>query len=1789
MPVMHLLKAVLGITTLVLVQSIFTPAFAQTPPSTVDWNSGIQSNGDGSYSSIVGGIVFTATPYDTTVDVVSTQTMSDSSQFSTWTGGTSLTGEGFSTNWYTTISFNNGEKLNYPYIFAEGFSNNFDWENDFEVLDIWFSPIDFSVLNSSGGTALILLDGYSGQNLENFVVGTQNGGGFFKIGVDTNPQVNPNTSAGNSSNTSQNMEFELNVTQATEGVDQTTNPQLQISTSQPLPDRLVFQVAANEKRDRSGLVSNSIVNGSDFDQNPITIYPTKDSQSFNLPFDLLDDQIPENTEIGEICLFIDPQDSRANPPIGAVTFVDYSFIDEDQDAGTTFVCWDFQVLDDDLVVGFDNASSSVIEGDTGDTTVNLDISLAGGVSTASALTVPYTVSTSSTATGGGTDYTLSTSNAQIAAGASSAQISVTIEGDVLDEVNEDIIITLSTPQSGSGYTLSSNSTTHTLTITDNDAEPALSVADVTVSEGVTSGKATVTVSLDAVSGKDVQFDYTTADNTATEPADYTATSSSGVTITAGNQSVTFDVTIQDDTLSEGDEDLTITLSNEQNATLATSDASATLTIEDNDGLPSLTIDSSVSVNEGLDGETAQPNITVRLSTASSSTITANWRTSNGSATDLDNDVVIETGQITFQPNQTVAVINPTVFGDSIYEANETFTVELFNAVNAQISSSNSISIVNIIDDDPMPQIDIHFVGGVESEGIAQVEIKLNKIAGLDTRFAYRTNDISAVNGTHYNGVTGEAVILKGQDSVRIPIQLIDDQIDNADREFTFEIYNPDYAVLGTSLSNFEILDDDGLFVVSSPRASEEDRTITFEVTLQGPVADQSIAVFYEAIDGSANSASDFTLSSGVLNFNTSDIPPFETPETKQITAIINDDLISEGVETFELRLFNVQSTGNVVLPTSNAIATIIDNDSLPILSFNNAISSGYENENTVTIGYQLSTASSSVVTADLVITGTASHDDYYRITNNIVIPPGETSGYITINGIEDDLVSEPDETIILTLSNVSSNATLFGNVHTYTIKDNDNLPTLSFLANSSSVSEAISSTDIHVNLSSESSEPVTADVIITGTATPGGSDYSNISNAILIPAGETSGLFSISSIIDDMEIENTETIILTLSDISPNATLGQSNHTVNIIDNDQPSISGELSFENSTSTVQENAGSHRIKVNLSTINQHDVSVNYTVSGTATNPSDHNLSDGILTIPAGESSANIEIASIVNDEEYENIETIIIALFNPSGASLASQLQIHEVKISDDEAGPTVEFSASSSEGEEGAPTPQIQLVLEHEAFTDITVEYLVGGTAEPNGIDHNLTSGTLIIPQGESISMLPITGIVNDEVVESDETINITISNVNGGQIGNQATHQYTILGEMQTVMAVMKEAEDLLAEASDQLAQDRGTDMISASQNLIKTSLDNLISNITIDTAPGNEPNGQNTASSSSPNTAQGFNSSIIDENLRVRNELVDAVSLLEADVNDFGYDINFGYDLNTPLFSKNMSVISKIALRTSKQKDGPKAFRLIGSVALEKRSDDLKSAKGRFIHFSREKADFNTSYKGTKKTKSLALGLYQVYRPTDDDMKSIYLTAGISDNDLKLKKGLINLDSKYLSYQAQAGISFSKLYRLPRRIHNVQFATDFYADYQSGHKMAVTSGMSKFNRLIDGKLSYEFLISFEPKTTFTMFDNQSKYLLQFSPIIKCGIGSMKSNCGGGASLNLNKTFTDRTGDFGIGYSMDRYRDTSSREFMFNIRKKPFRNNAVNTVTKFGVNDNLGSQNANLNYFVNSEFNVKF
>lgn len=449
------------------------------------------------------------------------------------------------------------------------------------------------------------------------------------------------------------------------------------------------------------------------------------------------------------------------------------------------------------VVQFSSAAYSVNE-NAG--TATITVNRTGGTA---AFGVDYATS-NGTATAGA-DYIATSGTLNFAPNETSKTLTVPILDDTAVEPNETINLTLSKPTGGA--TLGALNPA-VLTIIDNDTLPTLSINDVSVAEGNTgTAAATFTVSLSTASSQTVTVNYATADGTALAGSDYLATSGT-LTFKPNETSKSITVQVKGDTLNETDETFTVNLSNAANAMLAR--AQGTGTILNDDPLPTLSIN-DVTVAEGNSGTTTA-TFTVTLSAASGRAVTVAFATADGTA-QASSDYQATSGTLSFAPGETSKLINVLINGDTTVEPNETFNVNLSNAVNATIADNQGVG--TILNDDTVlpPVVQFSAANYTVSEGSMTANLTVVRtgdasgVASVDYRTADTdtftvgcadtvNNHGSAYARCDFATVLGTLQFAAGETSKTISIPIIDDAIVEGDETFQVVLANPTGVTLG---------------------------------------------------------------------------------------------------------------------------------------------------------------------------------------------------------------------------------------------------------------------------------------------------------------------------------------------------------------------------------------------------------------------------------------------------------------------------------------------------------------------------------------------------------------------------------------------------------------------------------------------------------------------------------------------------------------------------------------------------------------------------------------------------------------------------------------------------------------------------------------------------------------------------------------------------------------------------------------------------------------------------------
>ena len=457
-----------------------------------------------------------------------------------------------------------------------------------------------------------------------------------------------------------------------------------------------------------------------------------------------------------------------------------------------------------------------------------------------------------------------------------------------------------------------------------------------------------------------------------------------------------------------------------------------------------------------------------------------------------------------------------------------------------------------------------------------------------------------------------------------------------------------------------------------------------------------------------------------------------------------------------------------VFPATGTVAPEPD----PVLSYANSNVTVDENAGPATLTVELDRAGTGTITVDfatsdlgIISTHATAGEDYTASSGTLTFTSGQTSKTITIP-ILNDTDYEQAERFRVTLSNAAGAtlpATPSANI---SITDDEAVPRASL--EDVTVDEGAGTMTLTLRLSHPSQADINYIVNssnVEGTATKG-DDYEDFllepggTAKITVPGGELSQTFDI-TIVDDSVNESDETIdIGWLKSLDDDVTPITLNFLGTITDNDTPLP--ELSFVPSEVTVDEDAGSATLTVELTPASTGTVTVDYATRGSSAKAGeDYTTTSGTLTFAASETSKTITVP-ILNDNVYELFrESFFIDLTNPTGATLPDP-PLAAVRIDSEEAVPTA--SLADVTVDEGAGTMTLTLRLNHPSQRDIAYNTIydedveTGTATEGEDYDDFLQgpgpgrTAKITVPARSLSQTFDIT-LVDDGEDEPDETI----------------------------------------------------------------------------------------------------------------------------------------------------------------------------------------------------------------------------------------------------------------------------------------------------------------------------------------------------------------------------------------------------------------------------------------------------
>ncbi|MCY4052610.1 MAG: inverse autotransporter beta domain-containing protein [Hyphomicrobiales bacterium] len=565
-----------------------------------------------------------------------------------------------------------------------------------------------------------------------------------------------------------------------------------------------------------------------------------------------------------------------------------------------------------------------------------------------------------------------------------------------------------------------------------------------------------------------------------------------------------------------------------------------------------------------------------------------------------------------------------------------------------------------------------------------------------------TSTPAAVLGTHYNISTTSLRIPAGESSGTITLTGINNDSGDGSRNIVLTISSnnlPDGWAITDNEHTVTLQDDDlsisfdnapDTLAEPAPGAGDGTHAITVRIT-QAPMADIKVTVEAGGSgDGTtADPGNDFGLNPVHLTFDASNL-----------TRTFNINILEDSVpELDEFIVLTIKDMGTQMARNAegfslgaNHTITIPANDN--IVGFASAMSTLGEKD-TANVGVSVGSNLPSPITLNIATGGSARETRDYTISSpsnkRLVIPAGESSGTITLAGVDDDASPSTAETIELTISvdgNLPAGWTLGSQTtHTVTLQDDDK--SVGFVSGSGSAHETDSDNTHQIDV--EISTAPTAGNVILGvtnvpedtTATTGGTtpDVTYSPTSLTFVANDTSAgnlkqTITITVKPDDGK-EMDEVLELFLRDDSTTLmdndfSLGTSRYTFTIPTNDN-TVSIDTSMSNST---MEEDGTANVVVSVDNPSPDPITLNVSRanSSTAVANTDYTVS-GTLMIPANSSTGTLTITGIDDNLEQGQLKLDLTlsgtlptgwSFTNSSGMS-ASELT-YSVTIGDNELG-----------------------------------------------------------------------------------------------------------------------------------------------------------------------------------------------------------------------------------------------------------------------------------------------------------------------------------------------------------------------------------------------------------------------------------------------------------------------------------------------------------------------------------------
>jgi len=202
---------------------------------------------------------------------------------------------------------------------------------------------------------------------------------------------------------------------------------------------------------------------------------------------------------------------------------------------------------------------------------------------------------------------------------------------------------------------------------------------------------------------------------------------------------------------------------------------------------------SFSVPEG-DLGLSNATVIFTLSAPNTQEVSVDFATANGTANSV-NDYQQRVGTVFFPAGTTSTQADIQILGNTIVEADKTFSIHLSNPVNTIVAQNDAV--VTITNDDIGGVLQFSSASYIVNETAGTVTITVTRpltATASNTTVKYATSDGTAADGVDYTGVSGTLTFNYNQSSASFTVPLLNKQAAIAGATFFITLSNPSSGV-----------------------------------------------------------------------------------------------------------------------------------------------------------------------------------------------------------------------------------------------------------------------------------------------------------------------------------------------------------------------------------------------------------------------------------------------------------------------------------------------------------------------------------------------------------------------------------------------------------------------------------------------------------------------------------------------------------------------------------------------------------------------------------------------------------------------------------------------------------------------------------------------------------------------------------------------------------------------------------------------------------------------------------